>query len=369
MKSKLLIAMSLTLACAIWSLPANATAGAVYTLTNSSTGNAVMMFNRSSNGHLALGGTFATGGMGSGAGIGTQGALMLDASNRFLFAVNAGSNTISVFSVTNSGLILIGTKSSNGQNPVSLTTFGNMLFVLNEGGAVGGTDTIAGFTVDASGNLKNFSQGIPLSAPSVGPAEISFNPEGNLLVVTERNTNNVDVFFLDAQGNVTNMKVMASAAATPYGFAFGKRDILIVSDAVGGSPNAGAVSSYYLPQDDSGRTVTGSAADHQSAPCWIATTNDGLYAYTTNTGSGTVSGYSVGFSGVLHLLDANGQTASLGASSAPVDLAISNDSRNLYVLGPGTGIIDGFWIAANGSLSRVTGVSGLPTSASGLAVR
>lgn len=367
MKSNFFVALLLTLAFAIWSLPANAAAGAVYTLTNATSGNAVMMFNRTANGQLALGGTFSTGGMGTGVGLGSQGAIVLDASNRFLFAVNAGSNTISVFSVTYSGLSLVGTTSSYGQNPISLTSFGNMLYVLNDGGAVGGTDTLAGFTVDANGNLHNIMSGVGLSAASVGPAEVRFNPEGNLLVVTEKATNNVDVFFLDSMGNVTGMKVMMSAAETPYGFAFGKHDILIVSDAVGGTANAGAVSSYFVAEDESHHTVTGSAADHQTAPCWIAVTNDGLYAYTTNTGSGTISSYSVGYAGKLTLM--NESAGNVGANSAPVDMGISNDQRSLYALGPGTGVIKGFWIGTDGSLTSQTTASGLPASTSGLAVR
>jgi|SRR5579872_154985 6-phosphogluconolactonase len=367
MKSKVLIAIFSTFAVAMWSLPANAAAGAVYTLTNSSTGNAVMMFNRSADGHLSLGGTFSTGGMGTGVGLGTQGAVVLDASNRFLFAVNAASNTISTFSVAYNGLTLVGTTSSYGLNPVSLTSFGNMLYVLNAAGEVGNSDNIAGFTVDANGNLHNITYGVPLSAPSVGPAEISFNPEGNLLVVTEKATNNIDVFTLDSMGNITGMKVMMSAAETPYGFAFGKRDTLIVSDAVGGTANAGAVSSYFLAEDESHHTVTGSAGDHQSAPCWIAVTNDGLYAYITNTGSGTVSSYSVGYAGALMLM--NQSAANVGSSSAPVDMAISNNSRSLYVLGPGTGVVKGYSINIDGSLSLETTMSSLPASASGLAAR
>jgi 6-phosphogluconolactonase (cycloisomerase 2 family) len=367
MKSKLLVAMFSILAFAMWSPSAHAAAGAVYTLTNSSSGNAVMMFNRSSNGQLALGGSFSTGGTGSGAGLGSEGAVILDTSNRFLFAVNAGSNNISVFSVSFSGLALVGATSSYGKNPISLTSFGNLLYVLNDGGAVGDTDTLAGFTVDANGNLHNISQGIPLSAASVGPAEVSFSPEGNQLVVTEKNTNKVDVFTLDSMGNVTGMKVMASAAETPFGFAFGKRDVLIVSDAEGSATNAGAVSSYFLAEDGSHSIVTGSAADHQTAPCWITVTNDGLYAYTTNTDSGTVSSYSVGFAGTLTLM--NQTAANVGSTSAPIDMAISNDARSLYVLGPGAGVIKGFGLGVNGSLTSQTSVSGLPASASGLAAR
>lgn len=370
MKFKLSIAVTSTVAFALWSLPASAaSAGAVYTLTNSSSGNAVMMFNRSATGQLSSGGSFATGGMGSGAGLASEGALALDASNRFLFAVNAGSSSLSVFAVTATGLALVSTTSSGGQNPISLTIFGNLLYVLNAGGDVGGTDTIAGFSVSEGGQLKMVSHGTQLSAPAVGPAQISFNPEGNILIVTEKNTNNIDFFQLNDAGSVVRSKVVPSAAETPYGFAFAKRDALLVSDAVGGTANAGALSSYFAADNGTVQTVSGTAADNQTAPCWVATTNDGRFAYTTNTGSGTISGYSVGYTGTLQLLNANGNTASLGATSAPIDLAISSDSRYLYALGPGTGVIDGFSIALNGSLIQGSQVTGLPASASGLAVR
>ncbi|MGH9499350.1 MAG: lactonase family protein [Terriglobales bacterium] len=369
MKMKLMLAMMSTVALALWSLPASAAAGAVYTMNNASAGNAVIMFNRAASGELTAAGTFSTGGKGSGAGLGSQGALALNASNRFLFAVNAGSNSVSSFVVTANGLSLIGTADSGGKNPISLTSFGNRLYVLNDGGAVGSIDTIAGFRVDAGGHLAMMSHGTRLSAPSVGPAEISFNPEGNELVVTEKGTNKIDIFSLDDEGLPVGRRVIASAAETPYGFAFGKRDELFVSDAFGGGAGAGAVSSYYVPSDGAVRTLDAMAPDGQSAPCWVAVSSDGRFAYTTNTGSGTVSGYAVGYTGQLQLLNPNGITADLGGSSSPIDLAFSNDARFLYVLGPGTGIIDGFGVAASGALTMGTQATGLPGSTSGLAVR
>lgn len=369
MKSNLKIAMMSAVAFALCSLPASAAAGAVYTMTNSSSGNAVLMLNRSASGQLTMESSFSTGGMGSGAGLASAGSLALDASNRFLFAVNAGSNSVSAFTVTEDGLNLIGATDSGGMNPISLTVFGNILYVLNDGGAVGGRDTIAGFSVDGGGHLQLISQGTGLSAASVGPAEISFNPEGNLLIVTEKNTNKIDVFSLDDQGSPIGKRVIASAGQTPYGFAFGKRDELFVSDAFGGAANAGAVSSYLVLDNSGITTINGASADKQTAPCWVALTNDGQFLYTTNTGTGTVSGYEVDFGGDLRLLNSDGETASLGASSAPIDLGVSGDSRFLYVLAPGTGAIDGFTVGLNGALSTNTQITGVPAAASGLAVR
>ncbi len=293
--------------------------------------------------------------------------MAIDESNTFLFAVNAGSDNISVFRITEQSLSLVGVTSSNGRNPISLTVNHNILYVLNDGGAVGGSDTIAGFSVDDSGHLTSIVSGLPLSAASVGPPEISFNPDGNLLVVTEKATNNIDVFTVDANGVASGPTIMQSAAQTPYGFAFGKRNQLIVSDAVGGATGAGAVSSYAASSDGVLQIITGSAADNQTAPCWITLTSDGLYAYTTNTGSGSVSSYSVGFDGTLGLL--NSVAANTGSGSSPVDEAISNDSRYLYVLTPGTGKIQGFTISPDGSLAPLSLTTSALSSSSGLVAR
>src|SRR5436305_1920706 len=69
--------------------------GAVYTLTNAAAGNRVAVFDRASDGALTPAGTYSTGGLGSGDGLGSQGALALSQGNKWLFAVNAGSNEIS----------------------------------------------------------------------------------------------------------------------------------------------------------------------------------------------------------------------------------------------------------------------------------
>src|SRR5437867_1062184 len=66
--------------------------GAVYTLTNEAAGNNVAVFDRASDGTLTPTGTYSTGGLGTGGGLGSQGALVLGQGNRWLFAVNAGSN-------------------------------------------------------------------------------------------------------------------------------------------------------------------------------------------------------------------------------------------------------------------------------------
>jgi 6-phosphogluconolactonase (cycloisomerase 2 family) len=210
--------------------------------------------------------------------------------------------------------------------------------------------------------------GLALSAATVGPAQIGFDTDGDVLLVTEKNTNNLDIFSVDANGVASGPTVIPSAGKTPFGFAFGKRSQVFVSDAFGGAANAGAVSAYVVA-GNSLQTITGVASDNQSAPCWVVLTNDGRFAYTTNTGSGSVSGYRIGFNGGLQLLNASGVTASTGTGSTPLDAAFSNDGRFLYVLTPGTNDIQGFSLGSDGSLTPLTQVAGSPSSASGLAAR
>src|SRR5437879_10058790 len=164
---------------------------AVYTLTNQVAGNAVAVFNRSADGTLTAAGTIATGGTGTGAGLGSQGAVALSDDGRRLFAVNAGSNDVSVFDIGPAGLALASRTASGGTLPISLTVHGNVLYVLN----AGGNGNISGFTLGSSGALTPIAGAtLALSGSNVGPAEVQFSPDGNRLVVTEKNTNRLDLY-------------------------------------------------------------------------------------------------------------------------------------------------------------------------------
>ena len=163
---------------------------AVYTLTNQVAGNAVAVFNRAADGTLSAAGTIATGGTGTGGSLGSQGAVALSDDGRRLFAVNAGSNDVSVFDVGPTGLSLASQTASGGTLPISLTAHGSLLYVLNAGGA----GNISGFSVRATGGLTPIAGSTqPLSGTNVGPAQVSFSPDGRRLVVTEKNTNLLDV--------------------------------------------------------------------------------------------------------------------------------------------------------------------------------
>jgi 6-phosphogluconolactonase (cycloisomerase 2 family) len=346
----------------------NDSPGAVCTLSNAASGNALVVFQRDKNGGLSLAGTVDTGGLGTGSGLGSQGALALRGNQKnVLYAVNAGSNQISVFKSGKKGPKAVQLIDSAGLNPISVTTRENTLYVLNAGSSAGDVDQITGFRIDDDAHLRllpNSTQG--LSAGSVGPAQVGFNPDGKILVVTEKNTNKIDTFVVDRHGYAGGMLVQPSSGVEPFGFAFNKDGYLMPSEAFGGAPNASAVSSYAVDtRTGTLQLVSASVSTLQTAACWISVTRNGRYVYSSNTGSGNVTGYSIDRIGALTLLDAGGVSGVTGG--AAVDSAIV-ENRFLYVLTHDAteSRIYGFEIAHDGSLEPLGSVGGLPTSTVGL---
>jgi 6-phosphogluconolactonase (cycloisomerase 2 family) len=336
--------------------------GAIYTMDNGAGANHVLAFEREENGRLLQTGSFATGGSGSGAGLSSQGSVVLSRDGRWLFVCNAGSSEISVMAVTQHGLQLADKVGSGGLMPVSLALRHNLLYVLNAGGGAGDKDNIVAF-IFADGRLlalPNSTQ--PLSGDNTGPAQISFTSDGDGLIVTERLTNLIDTYVLDDDGLAGTHETFQSVGKTPFGFDVGGRDLLFVSEA-----GTGSASSYTVSDAGELQVISGAVPTHQTAACWLIASRDGRFIYTANAGSGSISGFRVGQDGSLELLDADGQTAVIGNGSHPVDMAQSRDGRFLYNLANGDGTLHGFRVKENGSLQPVTVLNGIPTSAAGLA--
>ena len=339
---------------------ADVTPGAVYTLMNLTSGNAVAVFTRAADGTLTAAATVATGGRGTGSGLGSQGALALSEDGRWLFAVNAGSNEVSILRVSPTGLSLTSHFSSGGTKPISLTVHDKLLYILNGGG----TRNITGFALDNTGGATAIAGAtLPLSTGANDPAQVAFSPDGRWLVVTEKNTNTIDVYAVGPDGVASGPTPQAPAGAgiKPFGFAFGLRNELVISEAATGS-----ASSYTLGSGGSLTLVSGAVATHQGAPCWVAVTKNGRFAYTANAASGTISGFAVGTDGALSLLDASGATATAGGGN--LDLAFSVNGRYLYQL-RSSGPITALRVEADGHLT-VLGVAGaMPGSVAGLVAR
>jgi 6-phosphogluconolactonase len=355
-------AIAIAVALAAFAAPAAASAdsGTVYTSTNSATANAIQTFSRAPDGSLTPGSSVATGGAGTGAGLGSQGAVALDDHTGRLFAVNAGSDSITSFKVTGRRLRLRDIEASNGDRPVSLTVHGDLLYVLNAG-----SDQISGFRIRGGGNLQPLADSTRgLSGPGTDPAQVEFSPSGDLLAVTEKATNRIDTFRIGSNGRPGQLRSQPSAGETPFGFAFDRRGNLIVSEAFGSAPNASALSSYDVAPDGGIAPISPVVLTGQTAACWVVVTENGRFAYTTNTGSGSISSYTVDRDGSIALKES--VAADTGLGSAPADQALDGSSH-LFALNSGSGTVGAYRVRGDGRLVPVDIVGGLPAGSAGLA--
>lgn len=349
------------------------TGGAVFAMTNVTKNNRVITYRRAANGALTRVDSISTRGRGIGTDLDTTGGLRLSSNRRFLYAVNAGSDDITVFAVSGTSLTFL-QKVYAGDVPNSLTLHRNLLYVLN--GSVAGNG-IRGFRIGADGRLTELPNSFRLlSSPIAVPGQVQFSPDGRLLLVTQKVSdqqvkpaNAIDVFTVRGDGLASTVPLRnLSNGLRPFSLDFRSDGRLVVVESFNAAAGKSAASSYQLSSNGRLSVISGSVANKQTDVCWVMITKDGRYAYTANFGSGTISSYGVNPAGELRLID--GKAAFLGDLSQPVDLAQSANSRFLYLLLRGTGRVAAFHINDDGSLATLgTVVGGLPVNdgASGLA--
>ncbi len=343
--------------------------GKLYTMSNAATGNEVLVYDRLSDGSIMQTGHVPTNGNGTSTGLGNQGAMTLSKDGFYLFAVNAGSHSVSSFRLTPNGLVLVEAESSGGIRPVSVTEDRGRLYVLNAGDETN-PGNITGFYIQPGGKLApiaNSTQVLSSTTASTGAAQIQFSDDGQQLIVTEKATNLILTYTLDAEDRAGAPKVNDSAGNTPFGFAVGKRNQLFVSNAEGGTADISTLSSYRLSTNGELQTLSPEVATNETAACWVALTPDGRYAYTTNTASGTISAFRIGFNGKAVLSDNDAGIA--GEGSGPIDMIVGPESRFLYTLNAGTDSIASFAVGLDGRLTLLTTMTGLPDGANGLIAR
>ena len=310
---------------------------AVYVMTNAIAGNSILVFNRDASGALEAAGSVSTQGNGSGSSLnplGSQGALVLTGSNKWLVAVNAGSNEISVFAVS-AGLKFTSKTSSLGQFPISLAVSGNLVFVLNRKST---PPNITGFSMDKNGILTTIPNAVRLIPPGTY-SQIGFSPNGKWLVVAGESNNLLLVYSMNGNSPSSDPTTVESKGRGPAAFAFDKDGNLLVAEAADNSVSSYSISGNGL------KAITASVGSGQKTPLWIV--SSGNYAYTGNLGSENISAFAISstVSGQLTLADSAAATA-----SRPTELAVSSDGKYLYVLDPGATAIDVFQIGTDGSL-------------------
>jgi 6-phosphogluconolactonase (cycloisomerase 2 family) len=325
----------------------------VFVETDGLAGNAVVAYDRDDDGTLTQDGVYPTGGLGgqlTGSVVdhtASQGALAYDRVHGLLYAVNAGTDTITVFEVRGDTLIRRQTLSSGGNFPVSVAFHGDLVYVLNARSGA----SVQGYLRLGSALIRipswNRSLGLdPTLTPEFThtPGQVVFSPDGSkLLVSTKGNTNAIDVFSVGLLGGLSATPVVnVDTAGVPFALAFDARGHLVVAET-----GSNAVGTYTVNRDSTLTFLT-RVATGQAATCWVAASGNRLYA--SNAGSASVTG----------LVDnADGSLASLGNTATDkgtVDAAASSDGRFLYVQAGAAGNVDEFAIAADGSLTAIASV-------------
>jgi len=325
----------------------------VFVQTDNTVGNQVVAYHRGAGGVLTLAGTYDTGGLGGQLTgsvtdhLASQGSLTYDPAHGLLYAVNAGSNTVTVFAASGDRLQRRQIVSSGGTFPVSVTVHGNLVYVLNalNGGSVQGYRVAGGrlHHIAGSGRLLHLD---PTATPQFvnTPGQVAFSPDGSQLIVTTKaNGSNIDVFGVHANGRLSASPVVNSEPSTvPFAVTFDPAGDLVVSEA-----GTNALATFTLNSDGT-VTLLHRVGTGQSATCWVVSVHRHLFA--SNTGSGNVTRYASGPAGQLTLL---GQTTT---DPGTVDAAAGPHGRYLYVQTGGNGIVDEFRIQ-HGGLTEIGSVA------------
>ena len=339
---------------------------AVFLQTNQASGNSIGVFARGKDGRLQAVHHYSTGGLGGslpGAVVdplASQGGLTYDAKNRLLYAVNAGSGTLTVFQVDGLRLTRVQVLDTRGALPVSVSVGNDTVYVLD----AAGDGTITGFKVvnrklervqDATRSLHLGN----VAAPNFldAPAQVAVTPDGGAVVVATKKHNTLISFTLNHHGSPSPTAVVTpSAAPVPFALTFDQAGRLLVTEASGGE------SSYTVNADASLSIIASHVPDGQMAACWSVVAQG--HVFVANSGSANITGYNEDASGGLTLHDASGVTAATGGG--PVDMAVTQDGQFLYEEANAAGEIDEFHVNADGSLSLIGTVAGLGAVTAGV---
>lgn len=337
--------------------------GAVFIMTNDAKKNEVITYDRAANGYLTEAGRYDTEGRGSGGvtdPLEAQGALTLSQDHSILFAANAGSGTISVFSVRRSNLVLVSKTPSGGSEPVAVAQLGNLVYVLNSGGA----GSVVGFRLDLGAQLRPIKNATAfLTANVTGGASIALSPDGRFLLVTERIANSIDAFRVNPDGTLGPIVVNPNPAPGTFSVAFAPDGKAVVSETgVAGASNASAISSYAVGPDGKLTAVSQSVPALGNGNCWNAITPDGRFVYTSNSGSDSISGYAIDKNGTLTPIGST-VVGNNPSGSHNVDIAVSADGNYVYTINSDSGNIGMFRIEDNGSLTSLGQAGELPKMA------
>ncbi|WP_454062264.1 lactonase family protein [Candidatus Nitrospira salsa] len=347
----------------------------VYTASNEVNGNDVIAFDINSRGNLSEIGRFPTGGTGTGTPLGNQAALTTDASDRWMFVVSPGSGELTSFRLQTAGLQFVNKVTSGGFRPLSVTVFGTLVYVLNEGSGNEQDprhmryDNISGFRFTAGGILVPIHNSTRIidRTQLTAPAQVGFNKSGTVLLITEKATDTLTTFVMRRNGTPKRRpEKRPSFIPTPFGFSFSDRDFVNITEANNGGP--GMTVSYRIDRETGEVSGRVGSIEQGTATCWTVLSSDQTIGYATNTGDGTISLYRINFDGTLEYFFPANQDTPISTGTGVRDVVLTQNNQFLVTLNNGDGQIRGFFVNRTGAISP-RGTLPVPGSVTGLVAR
>lgn len=331
----------------------------VFVMTNDTVKNEVLAYRRLNDGSFALKGRFATGGRGSGGTtdpLQSQGSLTLSGDHNLLFAINAGSGTVSSFHILGGLPIFVDQEPTGGAFPVAVTEHNGTVYVLN----AGGNGAIVAFRADGIGHLFKISDSTALlPATNSGGSSISVSPNGKTLVVIEKGPNNIDTFPINPNGTLGTVVTNHSVTSGVFSTTFTPSGQLIVSENQPDGTDVSSISSYTINANGTIIAISQSLHTFGDGNCWNVITPNGKFVYADNSATSSIAGFSVGSNGALTPIGGT-IVASYPAGTTNLEVVVSGDGKYLYTLNSGAGSVGVYSINSNGTLSNPGAIEGLP---------
>jgi 6-phosphogluconolactonase (cycloisomerase 2 family) len=387
-------------------------AGHLYMQTNE-TRNSIIHYHRSANGALAEVERVATGGAGSGElspiyhinrpnDFEGAGSVILTPDRRFLFATNAGDNSVSSFAVDKEGRLTLldvkrtGNTQSGGAKSLAYAPSSRTLFVVHSFGP----DHLRLMSVDGEGkltprperysvNTMDWPNRLPTMTVLSPDGKFLFvgttfdelpsrkNPDGSLILwiphkdgalhVIASNAPDPDgivVFPVGEDGALREASFYDARGASPFYIAFlhNRPDTFVVGYAVSNGVSIGKVDAKGKIAVSAPVTLDTSAGV-PSELCWLAVSPDDRWVFTTNFGYSDISSYrldgnvlSVAKDPASPKVPGDGTFRGIDGvvSSGPSDSWLTPDGAYLYQIYGNASKLVGYAIRPDGSLEEVT---------------
>lgn len=298
-------------------------ANQLYSETNAGSNTIVRMARSAVDGSLTVTDTTSTGGAGSNGqtvagtsaaanSLDSQFAITVSSDGKTLFAVNAGDDSISSFSIDATGKLTLQKKNqTTGNFPNSLAYSKGYLYA-----AFLGSKKVIAYKVNSDDSLTLVGEKPLTTGGDFVPTQVAVSTDGAFLLVGGKSSAIIS-YPIGSDGSLGAAVRNATIITVPFAGVFLANRIYVTADVATSS-----LSSYQLNADGTLTAISQIIPNSQGASCWLSITPNGKWAYV-----GTISVYSISGAGALTLVNAVAADEKIAVAG---DSWISSDGKYLY---------------------------------------